>query len=131
SATGQINNGGLIDVTGTTTLNSDVVFNSTAAGTRIKVEASELLKLDDTRIFNGAVTDNGTIEVLGVSTLNNVTLTINSGGQLTLDPGSKLNLTGSTITGNGLINDGTGASGATLDVQGSSTISGATLNNGG
>ena len=61
-ANGEITNAGLMDITGTTTLSSDSLFNS---GGTVKVESSELLKLDDAKVYGGTITDNGTVEVAG------------------------------------------------------------------
>ena len=35
----------------------------------MKVETSGLLKLDDSKIYNGTVTDNGTVEITGFSAI--------------------------------------------------------------
>ena len=58
SASGEITNAGLIDVTGTATLSSDAVLNT---GT-VKIESGEHLTLNDSKIYGGTVTDNSTVE---------------------------------------------------------------------
>ena len=65
-ANGEITNAGLMDITGTATLSSDLLFNN---GGTVKVESSELLKLDDARIYGGTITDNGTVEVAGFNAI--------------------------------------------------------------
>ena len=125
SSSGEITNANLIDITGTTTLSSDAVFNN---GAMVKIETGELLTLDDTRIYNGTITDHGTVEIVGLSSIVNASLNIGTGDALTIDPTATLFI-GSTITG-GTINDGTGGSGATIDVNSSSAIDGASLNYG-
>ena len=58
AASGQINNGGLIDVTGTTTLDSVTLLNGTGM---VQVEAAGgHLTLDDTRIYGGTIKNLGT-----------------------------------------------------------------------
>jgi probable HAF family extracellular repeat protein len=126
SASGEINNAGLIDITGTTTLSSDALFN---IGATVKVEANEHLTLDDTKIYNGTITDNSTIEIAGFSAIVNASLNIGAGDQVTIDPTATLGLTGATMMG-GTINDGTSLSGATIDVTSNSEIENASLNNG-
>ncbi len=130
SASGEITNAGLIDVTGTTTLSSDALFNT---GATVKIETGELLKLDDTKIYNGTITDNGIVEIAGASAIVNASLNIGAGGQLTIDPAAALFLSGATITGTAgaTINDGTDVSGGAINVVSSSAIKGASLNNGG
>ena len=124
---GQINNAGLIDVTGTTTLDSDTLFNS---GATVKVEASDHLTLDDTRISGGTITNLGTVEITGFGSISSGAVLTNTGAQLTIDPNATLILSSATITG-GTINDGTSGSGATIEVLGGATITGgAQLNNG-
>ena len=127
SASGEIANAGLIDITGTATLSSDAVFNS---GT-VKVETSGFLQLDDSRIYGGTITDNGTVEITGLSSLVNARLNIGTGDQLTIDPTATLFLTGTTINGGtgGTINDGTSLIGATIDVNTSSSSSNSAIDN--
>ena len=124
SASGEITNAGLIDVTGTATLSSDALFNN--GGT---VEISGLLTLDDSKIFGGTITDNSTVEIAGFSAFTaNAHLNIGAGDQVTIDPTATLGLSGATVTGS------TGATinnGGTVDVTGSSTINGVSLDNGG
>ena len=128
SMSGEITNADLIDIAGTTTLSSDALFNS---GGTVKIEAGELLQLDDTKIYSGTITDNGTVEISGLDALSSSAhLNIGAGNQLTIDPTATLVINGATITG-GTINDGTSGSGGTIDVLGSSAITGASLNNGG
>ena len=127
STSGQINNAGVIDVTGTATLSSADVYST---GATLKVGTAGTLTLDDTKLHSGTVTDNGTVEITGFSALSGVTLNIGSADQLTIDPAATLSLTGTTIN-NGTVNDGTSGSGATITIGSSSEIENASLNNGG
>ncbi len=133
-ANGEITNAGLMDITGTATLSSDSLFNN---GGTVKVENGQLLKLDDTRIYGGTITDNGTIEVAGFSAIviaaGSINLNIGADDQLTIDPTSTLAMTSATVTGGtgATINDGTGNSGASIEVESSTKISGVTIDNGG
>ena len=117
-----------MDITGTTTLSSDALFNN--GGT---VETSGLLQLDDSKIYGGTITDNGTVEITGFSAISsNAHLNISAGDQVTIDPTATLALSGATITGTtgATIDDGTSGSGGTIDVLSSSTITGDSLNDG-
>ena len=128
SASGEITNAGLMDITGTTTLSSDALFNLGGM-----VETSGLLQLDDTKIYSGTITDNDTVEITGFSAISsNALLNIGAGDQLTIDPTATLGLSGATIAGTAgaTINDGTSGSGGTIDVLSSSTIEGVSLNYG-
>ena len=124
SASGEITNAGLIDITGTATLSSDAVFNT---GT-VKIESGEQLTLDDSKIYGGTVTDNATLEITGFSGISGgAQLNIGAGGRLTIDPAATLGLagtingtTGATITDSGVI-----------DVGGSSAIIGGAQLSGG
>ena len=88
------------------------------------------LTLDDSRIYNGTITNLGTVEITGVDTISSGTSLTNTGAQLTIDPNATLILSGTTITG-GTINDGTSGSGGTIEVFGAATITGGGhLNNG-
>ena len=106
------------------------MFNS--SGT-VKAENNALLQIDDAKVFGGTVTDNGTVEISGLSSLSNVHLNIGAGDALTIDPGATLTLSGATISGasGAAINDGTSGTGGTIDVFTSSAISGVSLDNGG
>ncbi len=87
-ANGEITNAGLMDITGTTTLSSDSLFNN---GGTVKVESSELLKLDDAKVYGGTITDNGTVEVAGFNAISSgANLNIGAGDQLTIDPTATL-----------------------------------------
>ena len=89
---GEVTNAGLIDITGTTTLSSDALFNS---GGTVKIEAGELLQLDDSKIYSGTITDNGTVEISGLDALSSgAHLNIGAGDQLTIDPTATLFLAG-------------------------------------
>ena len=128
---GQINNGGTIDVTGTTTLDSTLLFNN---GATVKVEAGGHLTLDDARISGGTVTNLGTVEIAGLGSISSGASMTNA-GTLTIDSNAALIFSSTTITG-GTINDGTiantgGPTGGTIEVLGAATITGgATLNDG-
>ena len=122
SASGEVVNAGLIDVTGTTTLISDALFNN---GGTVKVESSELLKLDDTKIYGGTITDDGTLEIAGFTVLSSgAHLNVSAGGQVTIDSTATLVLSVATVTGGTINNDGT------LSVMSSSKIAGASLDDG-
>ena len=123
-ASGAIRNANLIDVTGTTTLSNDTLFN----GATVQVDVTDRLKLDHTGVFGGTITDNGTIEIVGRAAINNASLTIdNTTGQVTVDASSLLKMGGDTVTG-GTINN---AAGGSEEITSSSTITGTTINNGG
>ena len=83
------------------------------------------------RIYGGTITDNGTVEITGLSSLVNARLNIGTGDQLTIDPTATLFLTGTTINGGtgGTINDGTSLIGATIDVNTSSSSSNSAIDN--
>ena len=125
ASSGEITNAGLIDITGTTTLNSDQLLNT---GATVKVEPGELLKLDGTRFFGGTITDNGTVESAGVVAIISTNLNIGAGDQLTIDADGTLSLSGTIITG-GIINNLSSAPG--IQLLGSSTINGGVQLNGG
>ncbi len=119
-ASGEINNSGIIDVTETTTLDSDAVFNGASA--TVQVESGAHLTLDDSRTYGGTITDNGTVEVANYSVIVNGHVT---GNLLTIDAGGTLNLNGATISVATVTNNGL------IDVLGSSTINnGAQLSGG-
>ena len=123
-ANGEITNAGLMDITGTTTLSSDSLFNS---GGTVKVESSELLKLDDAKVYGGTITNNGTVEVAGFNAISSgASLNIGAGDQLTIDSTATLVVNNATIIGatGGTINNGTSISGGTIEVQTSTTLSG-------
>ena len=124
-SSGEITNAGLIDITGTTTLNSDQLFNT---GATVKVETNDLLKLDGTRFNGGTITDNGTVEIAGPDAIIATNLNIGTGDHLTIDTGGTLFVSGTTISG-GIINNLSSAPG--IDVLGSSTINGGAQLNGG
>jgi hypothetical protein len=150
-ASGEITNTGTMDVTGTTTLNSDLLLNNTGT---VKVEPSALLILHGTKFNGGTITDNGSVEISGFDSITNATLNIGTSDQLTIDTNATLYLNGTTIAGLGTLTDngtliatsgtsdiavtlnGTGTdiieSGATLDVTGSLTGTGSiTIQSGG
>ena len=83
---GEITNAGHIDVTGTTTLSSDAVFDT--SGATVTVTGGGHLTLDDSKIYSGTVSDNGTVEITGVDLLSSgANLNIGAGNQLTIDSG--------------------------------------------
>ena len=130
--------------TGTGTNEANLNGNSLTNST-VTLDAALILdyvKLNDITIENGTTLPSGlltienTVEVAGPVELLNDTVT-NTGATLQVDNGKTLKLNGTTING-GTINDGTSLGtvvgsntvyGA-IDVTGSSTISGANLNNG-
>ncbi len=124
SSSGEIDNAGLIAITGTTALNSDQLFNN---GT-VTVGANDLLQLDGTRVQGGTISDNGTVEIVGLSAVISTNLNIGAGNQLTIDPTARLTISGTTISG-GIITNLSSAPG--IDVLGSSTINGGAQVNGG
>ncbi len=117
----RIASSGLIDVTGTTTLSSDELFN----GSTLQVDANAVLKLAHTGTHGGTITDDGTIEILSHSGINGGSLDIGADGLLLVDGGKLLTLNNTIVTG-GTINDH-----GTIEVMGSSAINGASLNHGG
>src|SRR5262249_28072083 len=121
SGSGEIDNLGTIDISaGTTTLNSDMLFNnrSNPAGTVI-VENSGQLTLDGTRVFGGTIFDNNIVEITALNSFNGVTLKITAGDQLKIDSAATLDLVnGATISG-GIITNNSSAPG--IQVLGSST----------
>ncbi len=124
SASGLIKNNGLIDVTGQSLLSSDSVLNGSAI---VKIEATEVLRLDHTGIYQGTITDDGTVEIAGKSGFNGVTVNISGTGQLIVDGGNVLTLNDTTINGAGsgaTINDYSSAGGGDIDVVSASTIAG-------
>ena len=80
-ASGEIANAGLLDIFGTTALNSDLLLNS---GT-VKVEPNALLTLDGTKFNGGTITDNGAVEIAGIDSISNASLNIGAGHQVTID----------------------------------------------
>jgi fibronectin-binding autotransporter adhesin len=147
---GTIHDNGTIHVTGASkidghaaldggTVTIDAVLtldNVTVSGTTINdhsgIELYDTVKLSGgasiqgtSSAERGAITNNGTLEVAGLVTLLNDTLTNTSGSIIQIDSGDTLALSGTSITG-GTINDSGG-----IDVTGSSTISNAGLNHGG
>ena len=117
----KIASGGLLDITGTTTLSSDEVFN----GAALKVEANALLKLIHSGTHGGTITDNGTIEIAAHSGINGGNLNIDINGHLIVDSGKLLTLNNSTVTGGTITDNGA------IEITNSSAINGASLNNGG
>jgi FecR protein len=121
-SSGALRNQNLIDITGTTTLSSDQVFNGSAT---LKVEANALLKLLHTGTHGGTIIDDGTIEIVSHSGINGAHLNIGINGLLIVDNGKLLTLNNTTVTGGTVTDNGT------IEVIGSSAINGALLNNGG
>ena len=119
-ASGAIRNANLIDVTGTTTLSSDSLFNGSSI---LKVEASALLKLAHTGTHGGTITDDGTIEITAQSGINNGDLNIGLTGVLLVDSGKLLTLRNSVVTGGTVTDNGT------IEITSSSAINGAQLGN--
>ena len=111
----SITNAGLLDVTGTTTLNSDSLTNT---GT-LKVDGT--LKLNGTTISGGTIADNGTIETTGDSTINGAAV---NGGQVTVDASTQLTLDNVTVTGTTITDKGKLALADTVTLAGSDTITG-------
>ena len=129
-----------------TVFNNGVLDNSISAtvsvGQKIELldqsslQNSGLITLGQGGDFEGSssVTNSGTIEIAG-GTLNVQVDVTNSGGVINIDDGATLALSGATIDG-GTINDGTAihtnsAVFGNIDVTGSSTISNASLSDGG
>ena len=100
---GRINNSGIIDITGNTTLSSDAIFNG--QGTVI-VEANKTLTFEHAGIGGGNVNVDGMIEVASNSTFNGATVNIGNngqtGGRIVIDGGQTLFLAGTTVTGGAL-----------------------------
>ena len=119
-ASGAIRNANLIDITGTTTLSSDSLFNGSST---LKVESGALLKLADTGTHGGTITDDGTVEITAESGINNGDLNIGLNGVLLVDSGELLTLRNSTVT------SGTVTDNGTIEITSSSAIKGAKLAN--
>ena len=117
TASGEISNAGIIDITGNATLSSDALFNN---GT-VKVDG--LVKLDDTKIYGGTITDNNKVEIAGFSAIVNAHLNMGTGGQLNVDPSATLGLSGATVNGGTISNSGI------IDVNVSSEINNDSLTN--
>jgi fibronectin-binding autotransporter adhesin len=108
----SIANAGLIEVTGTTTLTTDQLTD-TSAGI-LRVDAGAQLNLSGATINGGTITDNGTINVTGAVRLAGAILDGATGGTGTIDN------TGTLTIGNGGIT--LAGSNFTLDLEGSGTI---------
>jgi fibronectin-binding autotransporter adhesin len=127
----SIANAGRIEITGTTTLTTDKLIN-TSAGV-LKVDAASQLNLSGATIHGGTITDNGIIHVTGASTIDgNATLdngTVTVDAVLTLD---NVTVSGTTINDHsGIELDGTVKLGGGASIQGtSSAVLGAITNNG-
>ncbi|MEJ2376012.1 MAG: hypothetical protein P8Y71_11555 [Pseudolabrys sp.] len=124
------NNGGLIDVAGKTALSSDVVFNG---GATVQIEANKTLTLAHTGIWGGTISDYGTVKIAENSVIGNVTLNIDSGGDLVVVGGKTFTLSGTdTIANSGAI-DVNGnlmvAGSVTLNGSGTMTLNNATIDN--
>jgi len=142
---GQVTNDSTLTIGETLTIFNDGVLNNLATvsvGTQIELlnqsslQNSGLITLGQGGDFkdSSTVTNSGTMEIAG-GTLNVEVDIANSGGIINVDDGATLSLSGMTING-GTVNDGT-ASGTgdpvfgSIYVMGPSTISNASLNNGG
>ncbi|TYO62901.1 hypothetical protein FXV83_30385 [Bradyrhizobium hipponense] len=151
---GGVNGNGTIDVTGASTIDGGATLSTSAviadakltldgitvSGSTITDNAS--IELDNTvklggnakiqgasAAAKGAITNAGTLEIVGAATLLNDVLT-NTGHSVQIDDGQTLTLSGTEITG-GTIENYSDALGGTIDVTGNSTIDGnATLNKG-
>ncbi len=122
--TGAIRNARLIDITGTTALNNDVVQRWSDDEGRV----GALLKLDHTGVFGGTSRITARWRSPAPSpALNNATLNIGPSGLLVVDGGERhtaiLTLNGATING-GAIHDYNGSGGGNIDVLGASEIAG-------
>jgi hypothetical protein len=142
---GQVTNDSSLTVSETLTIFNDGVLNNlgtVSVGTQIELlnqsslQNSGLITLGGGGDFkdSSTVTNSGTMEIAG-GTLNVEVDIANSGGIINVDDGATLSLSGMTING-GTVNDGT-ATGTgdpvfgSIYVMGPSTISNASLNNGG
>ena len=151
---GTVTDNGTIHVTGASkidgnaaldkgTVTVDAVLtldNVTVSGTTINdhsgIELDDTVKLSSSAGIQGAsstalgtITNNGTLEVAGLVTLLNDTLTNTSASIIQVDDGTTLTLSGVHITG-GTVNDGTAGGTGSIHITGDSTISDASLNNG-
>ncbi|MDE5440361.1 hypothetical protein GWG65_02645 [Bradyrhizobium sp. CSA207] len=151
---GGVNGSGTIDVTGASTIDGGATLSTSAviadakltldgitvSGSTITDNAS--IELDNTvklegnakiqgasAAAKGAITNTGTLEIVGAATLLNDVLT-NTGHTVQIDDGQTLTLSGTEITG-GTIENYSGALGGTIDVTSNGTIDGnAALNKG-
>ena len=133
ASSGLIVNGGLIDITGSSTFESVALDNATSNGLgTLKIEAIQTLTLVQTVIKHGTVTvaTTGLIDVTGTSSINKAS--INGAGQVKVESGQKLTLDDTTVSGTTI----TGADATsivqvhdsnTLTLLGGATISGGAL----
>ncbi|MBU6462110.1 MAG: VCBS domain-containing protein [Bradyrhizobium sp.] len=147
-----VTNRNSIEITASNALTlDDTTTLDNTAGT-VTIDGNGKLTLNDAEITGGTITDNGTIDVTGSSTIDgnaalngghvtieaNQTLTLDdvavtgtsfddtaSGATIQLDDGATLTLSGATIDGGAITDNGT------IDVTGSSTIDGNAALNGG
>ena len=139
----QVDNGTTLKLNGAT-INGGTINDGTAIGTSSPVfgsiDVTGPSTISNAFLNNGGVTVESDVTlILDNDTVNGTTFTDTAGGAtLQVDDGTTLTLSGVTIDG-GTVNDGT-ASGTTtdggtvfgsIDVAGNSTISSASLNNGG
>jgi Concanavalin A-like lectin/glucanases superfamily/FecR protein/Cadherin-like len=117
----SIANAGRIEITGTTTLTTDRLIN-TSAGI-LKVDATSQLNLSGATIHGGTITDDGTIDVTGASKIDgNAAL---NGGAVTVD--GVLTLDNVTVSGT-TIHDNAGIELYDIvKLGGGASIQGATL----
>jgi fibronectin-binding autotransporter adhesin len=117
-----------IGIAGTLEVSSD--FGATLSGVavgssgNILVDAQSTLVLSGASVTGGSLTDHGTIQVQGVSTIDGATV-INDGGEVSAGLASTLDLVDAIIKG------GTIDVAGTLDATGSSEIDGAHIVNSG
>ena len=100
ASSGLIVNGGLIDITGSSTFESVALNNATSNGLgTLEIEALQTLTLVQTVIKRGTVTvaTTGVIDVTGTSSINKAS--INGGGQVKVESGQKLTLDDTTVSG--------------------------------
>ena len=139
---GSVTDGGTIEVTGDSAINSAAVN-----GGQVTVDAGQTLTLDGTTVTGTAITDSGTVKVDAGQTLNLSGVVLSGGAiddlgvlditgdssissdalsntQLTVDAGQTLTLNGTTVTGGTVTDNGM------IHVTGDSAINDAALNGG-
>ena len=121
----QAVNHGTLQLTDTTVTNTDGVTGD-PFGT-VTVGSGSTLEMVRATIGDGTITDNGTIEIRGSSTINNASL--NNGG-VTIDGGQTLTLDNVAVNGTTFTDTATGA---TIQIDGDTTLTlddGATITGG-
>ncbi|WP_168212815.1 MULTISPECIES: FecR domain-containing protein [unclassified Bradyrhizobium] len=116
---GTINNFGLLEIIGDSSISNDLLNNH-----QLTIDTGKTLTLSGATITGGIISDNGAIHVIGNSAINgNAEL---NGGLVTVDASTQLTLDNVTVRGTAIVDNGT----VTVDAGSALDLSGVTLSGG-